>query len=431
MEGPVGSATLRRSGIGHVVSRAAAYPSNEPILIRAAAVTALTDRLGEQPPPDPHELITMARQLRAAGESARAARHRRRRQAWVSDNLADWCSFAVLVGLALFARSWWHQAWTFAIWAWVVMVVYASLVGLFSGFLRWHPVARDLLAPLTSRLQRRRSSSWSSTARTYLTVGVSLIVVLAAGLTILSIDFPGTAWGLVLAAPLAGLADAIALLLVVVVDVATRAVRPPDDPYPELLIGLLDALTALDHARAAAGPDQVLNAESRRAVAHALDRPAQVIAADASLYPPISTEISAHVRAAALTRGGQVAAWLQQCETDILWPSPSAPAEVKGRLLSALTAARAGLWERLELAEPEPARVSSWRRLGPRLALTVALLASAFLLPAALSGSLSATAQDTMRVSLIITAVTALLTPAQALSEAASTVSTLSGSPRK
>jgi hypothetical protein len=75
--------------------------------------------------------------------------------------------------------------------------------------------------------------------------------------------------------------------------------------------------------------------------------------------------------------------------------------------------------------------VSSWRRLGPRLALTVALLASAFLLPVALSGSLSATAQDTMRVSLIITAVTALLTPAQALSEAASTVSTLSGSPRK
>lgn len=126
--------------------RLAALPSDEPIPVRPAAAAALADRLGEQPPPERRELEAMARQLRAAGEHARAARYRRRRESWLSDNLADWCSFAVLVGLALFVRAWWHQPWSFAVSAWVVMVVYASL-GLFSGFLHWHPVARDLLAP--------------------------------------------------------------------------------------------------------------------------------------------------------------------------------------------------------------------------------------------------------------------------------------------
>lgn len=116
------------------------------------------------------------------------------------------------------------------------------------------------------------------------------------------------------------------------VGVTKRALRLPDDPYPELLIGLLEGLTALDHACAAAGENQVLDAGSRRAVARALDRPARAIAADAALYPPVSGDISPHACVAALTRGGQVAAWLHQCETDILWPSPSAPTELEGRL---------------------------------------------------------------------------------------------------
>lgn len=416
------------SAVRTLVVRGAAFPTDEPIPVRAAAVAMLEGRSGERPPPDDCELAAMARQLRGAAEHARAARYRRCKEAWVSDNLADWCSFAVLVGLALFVRGWWDQHWSFAIWAWVVMVVYASVVGLFSGFLRWHPVARDLLAPLTSRLDQRWSASWSDTARTYFAVGVSLLVVLGAAVTILSIDFPGTIAGLALAAPLGGLADAIALLLVVLLDVAERALRLPDDPYPELITGLLEALTAIEQARSAAGDDQVLDAGSRRAVARALDRPARVIATDAALYPPISGDISPQARVAALTRGGRVAAWLHECETDVLWPSPSAPAELQSRLRTALTAACTGDWSRLELDAPDPTRVSAWRRLGPRVALTVALLGAAFLLPIAFAGSLSSTAQDTMRVSLIIASVTALVTPAQALSDAASTVSTISGS---
>ena len=143
-----------------------------------------------------------------------------------------------------------------------------------------------------------------------------------------------------------------------------------------------------------------------------------MIATDAALYPPISGDISPHARAAALTRGGRVAAWLHQCETDVLWASPSAPDELEARLQTALVAACTGDWSQLELEAPDPTRVSGWRRLGPRVALTVALLGAAFLLPIAFAGSLSSTAQDTMRVSLIIASVTALVTPAQALSDA-------------
>ena len=240
---PTGSRGTVGSAVRTLLVRGAAFPADEPIPVRGAAVVMLEGRSGEQPLPDDHEPAAMARQLRAAAEHAR---HRAISQAsrgvGERNNLADWCSFAVLVGLALFVRGWWHQPWSFAIWAWVVMVVYASGIGLFSGSLRWHPVARDLLAPLTSRLDRRWSASWSDTARTYFAVGASLIVVLAATVTILSIAFPGAIAGLALAAPLGGLADAIALLLVVLLDVAERALRLPDDPYPELITGLLEAL---------------------------------------------------------------------------------------------------------------------------------------------------------------------------------------------
>jgi hypothetical protein len=431
VEAPASSIKLRGkvgAALRTLVVRGAAFPADEPIPVAGAAVVMLEGLSGQQPLPDDHELAAMAGRLRAAAERARAARYRRRREAWVSDNLADWCSFAVLVGLALFVRGWWDQPWSFALWAWVVMVVYASLVGLFSGFLRWHPVARDLLAPLTSRLDRRWSASWSDTARTYFAVGASLVVVLAATVTILSIAFPGTLAGLALAAPLGGLADAIALLLVVLLDVAKRALRLPDDPYPELITGLLEALTALDRARSAMGDEHVLDAASRRAVARMLDRPARVIATDAALYPPISGDISPSARAAALARGGRVAAWLHRCETDVLWPSPSVPGELETRLRTAVMAACTGDWSQLELEAPDPTRVTTWQRLGPRAALTAALLGAAFLLPIAFAGSLSSTAQDTMRVSLIIASVTALVTPAQALSDATSTVSALSGS---
>ncbi|HTU95503.1 MAG TPA: hypothetical protein VMF14_06650 [Solirubrobacteraceae bacterium] len=430
MQAPAGPQTSdgrAPSRVRALATRAAARPVDEPIPVSAAAVATLEGHGREDPLIGANELSVMARQLRAAATTARATRYRRRREAWVGDTLADWCSFGVLVGLALFVRAWWHQSWSFAVWAWVVMVVYASVVGLFSGFVRWHPVARDLLAPATRRLDRRWSDSWSDTARTYFAVGASLIVVLAVTVTILSIAFPGTVAGLALAAPLGGLADGLALLFVVLLRVAEQALRLPDDPYPELITGLLEALTALGQARAGAQAGEVLDAASRRAVARTLDRPARVIAADAALYPPISGDIGAPARAAALTLGGRVAAWLHQCQTDALWPSPSAAAELETRLRTALIGACTGDWGQLELAAPDPTPVSAWRRLAPRAALTVALVGAAFLLPIAFAHSLSSTAQDTMRVSLIIAAVTALVTPAQALSDVSSAVSAIPG----
>lgn len=197
-----------------------------------------------------------------------------------------------------------------------------------------------------------------------------------------------------------------------------------------MLTGLLEALTAIDQARAATGADQVLDAGSRRSVARTLDRSARVIAGDAALYPPISGEISRAARAAAIARGERVAAWLHQCESDILWPSPSAADALEGRLQTGIWAACTGHWNQLELDAPEPTRMTAWRHLWPRVALTVALLGAAFLLPIAFAGSLSSTAQDTMRLSLILASVTALVTPAQALSDATSSISTISSSAR-
>jgi hypothetical protein len=87
----------------------------------------------------------------------------------------------------------------------------------------------------------------------------------------------------------------------------------------------------------------------------------------------------------------------------------------------------AGNWAALEANVPEHTRVHWLRRFAPGLALATALLVSAWLIPLAFGNTLKAPSLTAVRVTLIITAVTALITPSSALSGAADSVVKLGG----
>ncbi len=94
------------------------------------------------------------------------------------------------------------------------------------------------------------------------------------------------------------------------------------------------------------------------------------------------------------------------------------------RCAQGLAEACLGRWTSLEADPPQPRHATLLLRTAPRIAIAAALLATAWVIPDVLWKSLDQGAQTTLQVTLTISAVTALLTPANALSSAASTPAT-------
>jgi hypothetical protein len=122
----------------------------------------------------------------------------------------------------------------------------------------------------------------------------------------------------------------------------------------------------------------------------------------------------------------KVLAWLRDTECQVLWPLPGAAEAIGQRLLTAIVGICLGDWSCVD-GEPSAApRSARLKRLLPRLGASAALLAVAWGVPALLGSALSDAAATTLRVSLTITALTALITPTEALNEAAQTVASAS-----
>ena len=111
---------------------------------------------------------------------------------------------------------------------------------------------------------------------------------------------------------------------------------------------------------------------------------------------------------------------------DHLWPSGDYGYALMVTLARGFQDACACRWERLT-ADPsaEPRPKPWWLRVAPRAATCAALVAAAVLIPPALGHILSPAAGRTLTVALLVTALTALVTPTQALSAAASEVNSL------
>jgi hypothetical protein len=230
-----------------------------------------------------------------------------------------------------------------------------------------------------------------------------------------------------ISAPLGFLACVLGLLTAVAVESVSRLGSRPADPYPELLMGLLHALDSVRKALAKAERGCVLDTPTRVKVARRLEPPARALSG-ASLSPVLGAELSPEVIVALQSEGAKVAAWLRECQVQILWPSPDAAGAVQSKLAAGLLAATRGQWETIQ-ADPKPAPAPSWgQRYLPRLALTLALLASAWLIPQLLGSAISAGARTTLTVTLAVTAFTALFAPSDAVSKVADQVSAASPS---
>jgi hypothetical protein len=200
-----------------------------------------------------------------------------------------------------------------------------------------------------------------------------------------------------------------------------------------LLLDLLVLLTDwLDSQKvwhvAGAAP---LSVQLRREIARHLENAARKVRRDGIPGTRLEGGLSPDVQTALAARRDQVLGWLNQTEARILWPDPEAPAELQQRLISAIVNICRGDWTEFQ-SEPSTARISRVARIRrwlPRLALSSALLAAAWAIPTLLGDALSASAADTLRVSLTITGITALIAPTQALTDAVASVRATGGKP--
>jgi hypothetical protein len=216
------------------------------------------------------------------------------------------------------------------------------------------------------------------------------------------------------------------LLVFLVANLIRRWVAQPPDPFPYLVLGLVDAVSLA--GKAAEHDDQIAGVPSigrRRELARKLEDGARFIESNSGPAAPVGGGIGPEASAAVAARWRRVAAWLRELEAEVMWPSREALPDVHEKLLAGLIGACSGNWVQLD-AEPPAIRVGTrLQRNAGRISLAAVVFASAWLIPAILGTAISAAGATTLRVTLIITAVTALLTPQGALHDAATTVASI------
>lgn len=152
-----------------------------------------------------------------------------------------------------------------------------------------------------------------------------------------------------------------------------------------------------------------------------LDSAAQKVRAHGTLTARVGGA-SPELQATLAVRRDKVLGWLYQTASEAMWPTPDAAADVERGLLSAIAGICLGDWSSLDGELPATAPTDRLKRALPRLAVAAGLLAGAWIIPELLGKALSDSAVATLRVSLAITALSALLAPADALRETGKTV---------
>ena len=251
-------------------------------------------------------------------------------------------------------------------------------------------------------------------------------VGLACAAVTLSISYPGALAAAALAAP------AVAVALVAgsfAIFIGGRTIMRRSayavDPYLLLPLSLAEPfaeLQTLSEPGGQATATAPLPVDSRRKLSLALEKAASDVRAYGTLAGRLGPGLGPDVQSALAARRESVLAWLRDTESQVLWPLPGAAEAIGQRLLTAVAGICMGDWSSVD-GEPSAARrTSRLKALLPRLGVSAALLAVAWGVPALLGSALSDAAATTLRVSLTITALTALLTPTEALDEAARTV---------
>jgi hypothetical protein len=370
--------------------------------------------------PDEQMLAQMARAIRFA--SVQASETRSYQAATNSGASVTAIGTGVLVSVVFAALAYWR--WSFTTWyylpaIWLAEVAFWVLARLFESYVFPGVLRRGL-----------GFSRWPHTARLYGRTVFWLLAGISSAAAILTLSdrhhHLTTLAKIASAAPLGCLAAVIGLWTAVAAQAFGAVVRRPSDPYPELLLGLLEALHLLRLGQWVANlrNDNVLTGNERCWVADALERPARALRTNASMCTRVEAEFSPGVAQSLTQKGRRVAAWLHQLQEEVLWPAADTGRSVEEKLVRGLIDACQAKWTTLE-ADPHPEPEGKPNRVVkmlPRVALTVALVAAAFLIPDLLSKSLSSEAQTTLTVSLIVTALTALFAPSDAISTVASDI---------
>jgi hypothetical protein len=198
----------------------------------------------------------------------------------------------------------------------------------------------------------------------------------------------------------------------------------PEDPYPSLLVGMLEASGRLAEALKKAEDEPSEWNEARRKAAKPLERAARALATGAEFTPRLGAELNRDVISALREHGGRVAAWLRELQAQILWGPRSDVRKAQRKLARGLLNACEGNWQAIE-RKPRDIAPATWTSKAlaflPRVLLAALLAGAALLVPHLFPANPAA--QAPLQVTLLGIAITALVTPGKALSDAATSVS--------
>jgi hypothetical protein len=275
---------------------------------------------------------------------------------------------------------------------------------------------------------------WSHTARLYARTVIYLTAGLISLLAVLTLadrhHHLTTVEKVLIASPLGGLAAVVGLWAAVGAQSISTWTRRPADPYPELIIALLDTYV-LQHGMFEY-EELAVRSRLRFELAGLLARPARAMLTDCAMTARFDQSFSPAVTAALAAEGAKVANWLHETQRLILSPSAADDHTACQRLGDGFLAASCQDWAAVQADAPAGApgaetgaagKTDAVARWAPRIIVTVFLLVAAFLIPDLLGNTLTGAARTTLTVSLILTALTALATPSQAVSTVASNVS--------
>jgi hypothetical protein len=271
-----------------------------------------------------------------------------------------------------------------------------------------------------------RAGRWSRAAIAFAVFATTATVGLASLIVTLSIPDPGAIAGLVIAAPAPWCVLLFLIPLAVLTDVLWYAVHWPADPRSVAQLALLHALSTLHPHLVRDISRSATNHERRKEAAILLERAAVEMERTGTLAPSIGESFGPRVKNTLALRSKAIASGLRQLQSDILWPEDGVTDTVAS-LEQSLIDCCSGIWSSLE-SVPDTEQASVLRLIVMRALLSVALLAAAWLVPEVFSHLLSDTASNTLRLILIITAITSALAPRHTVATAADFARALSES---
>ncbi len=276
-----------------------------------------------------------------------------------------------------------------------------------------------LLVVLRAKNDVPRTGKWSRFAMIFATLAVTTVGGLASLIATLTIHYPGPIAGVAIAAP----APWCVLFFLVIplaasIDILWCAVHWPADPRSVAQLALLHALSTLQSHKGEGNRGRALtDHERRRAAAVLLERAANRVERAGTLAPSIGNPFGRSVKTTLAFRSKSVAAGFRRFQNEALWPEESTT-DIVVSLEQGLIDSCSGVWSTLECA-PSPDRASVTRLIAIRALVSATLVGIAWIAPVAFKHLLSDTASNTLRLILIITAITSALAPRHAIATAA------------